>query len=243
MNSKSSGRALDEDPPDDRSGGEHRIPPALAVVLAAVAYATLPSEIRFGPRLVVPGLELLLLVALLWTNPLRMNRHTRFSRAVSVVLACLIIAANLTGLGLLLATLPDEKASGTALLIGGMQVWLTGVIGFALLYWELDRGGPVARRRVTREELPPADWRFSQDENRETVVEVRASSSETAGWMPTFVDYAYMSLTNSSAFSPTDTMPLSARAKCLMGLQASAALFTSLLVVARAVGSLGGGGG
>ena len=72
------------------------------------------------------------------------------------------------------------------------------------------------------------------------VSEVAATSSEQAGWVPTYVDYLYLSLTNSSAFSPTDTMPLSTRAKALMGLEATAALLTTLLVIARAVGSLTG---
>jgi len=117
------------------------------------------------------------------------------------------------------------------------------VIGFALLYWELDRGGPVTRREERRDKLPPADWRFSQDENDDTVTEVAVSSSKTSGWIPVFLDYLYLSLTNSSAFSPTDTMPLTNRAKALMGIEATAALLTSLLLIARAVGSLGGGGG
>ncbi len=121
-----------------------------------------------------------------------------------------------------------------------MQVWLTGVVGYALLYWELDRGGPVARHRERRDRLPPADWRFSQDEDHDTVAEVAVSSSRTSGWVPLFVDYLYVSVTNSSAFSPTDTMPLSTRAKLLMASQATAALLVSLLIVARAVGSLGG---
>jgi hypothetical protein len=88
--------------------------------------------------------------------------------------------------------------------------------------------------------MPAADWRFSQDENDDAVIEVSRSSSASSGWVPIFVDYLYLSLTNSSAFSPTDTMPLSARAKVLMGIEATAALVVSLLVVARAVGSLGG---
>ena len=71
------------------------------------------------------------------------------------------------------------------------------------------------------------------------VIEVSRTSSESGGWIPNFVDYLYVSLTNSSAFSPTDTMPLTARAKMLMGLEATAALLTSLLVVARAIGALG----
>jgi hypothetical protein len=100
----------------------------------------------------------------------------------------------------------------------------------------------VSRHTLPRNQLPPAHWRFSQDENWNTVREVKVLSSEQSDWRPAFVDYLYVSLTNSSAFSPTDTMPLSARAKMLMGLEATAALLTSLLVVARAVGSLGSGG-
>jgi hypothetical protein len=172
-----------------------------------------------------------------------MVRQSRWSRFAATALAGLVIVANLAALGMLIAALVAAGTSGGSLLLAAMQVWLTNVIGFGLLFWELDRGGPVARRNVARHELPPADWRFSQDENNDAVVEVAASSSEKAGWIPTFVDYLYLSLTNSSAFSPTDTMPLTSRAKVLMGLEATAALLTSLLVIARAVGSLGGGGG
>jgi hypothetical protein len=112
------------------------------------------------------------------------------------------------------------------------------VIAFALIYWELDRGGPVSRVQRPRDELPLADLRFSHDEDRDTVIEVSAGSSEKADWMPTFIDYLYVSTTNSSAFSPTDTMPLSSRLKMLMAVQATAALITSLLVIARAVSAL-----
>jgi hypothetical protein len=56
--------------------------------------------------------------------------------------------------------------------------------------------------------------------------------------MPVFVDYLYLSLTNSSAFSPTDAMPLSSRTKLLMGGQATAALLVTLVIVARAVGAI-----
>ncbi len=112
------------------------------------------------------------------------------------------------------------------------------MIGFALTYWELDRGGPVSRARRTRTALPPADWRFSQDENDDDVTEVSAGSSGRSGWVPIFVDYLDVSLTNSSAFSPTDTMPLTSRANLLMGTQATAALLVTLVIVARAVGAI-----
>jgi hypothetical protein len=173
------------------------------------------------------------------TNPRRLVRQTRWSRGISIALACLVIATNLLALAMLVRALTSSKPDGMPLLLAGMQVWLTNVIGFGLLYWELDRGGPVARHTVARDRMPPADWRFSQDENQDTVVEVASTSSERSNWRPEFVDYLYVSLTNSSAFSPTDTMPLTARAKMLMGLEATAALLTSLLVVARAIGALG----
>jgi hypothetical protein len=166
---------------------------------------------------------------------------TRWSRRASLTLAAVVVSSNLVVLGTLIATLTQPDTAGGFLLLAAIQVWVTNVIGFALVFWELDRGGPVVRRLAPREELPAADWRFSQDENADAVVEVAATSSEKSGWIPTFVDYLYLSLTNSSAFSPTDTMPLTTRAKLLMGVEASAALFTSLLVIARAVGSLGGG--
>ncbi len=203
----------------------------------------LPEPLLVGPRFLIPALELVLLVALIATNPLRMTRQTRWSRVVSLVLAALVVTSNLVTLVLLVIDLVGaQDTPGSSLLIAALQVWATDVIAFGLMYWELDRGGPVARTQKPREELPLADFRFTQDETQDTVVEVAAGSSKKADWIPTFVDYLYLSTTNSSAFSPTDTMPLTSRAKILMAVQATAALITSLLVIARAVGALGGGG-
>ncbi|SDP34005.1 hypothetical protein SAMN04515671_3790 [Nakamurella panacisegetis] len=219
--------------------GENRLPPALAVVLAGLLYALLPGPLLLGPRLLVPILELALLVALIGTNPWRLTRETRWSRRASIGLAILIAVANVTALGLLIHQLVNSSVkSGSGLLLAALQVWVTNVIAFGLLYWELDRGGPVARSQLPRNQIPLADVRFSHDEDRDTVVEVSRGSSKVADWMPTFVDYFYLSVTNSSAFGPTDTMPLSSRFKILMGIQATAALLTSLLVIARAVGAL-----
>lgn len=220
--------------------GENRLPPATAVVVAGLTYALLPATLLFMPRFVIPAVEIVLLVALIATNPRRMTRETRWSRIASVALASVVIVTNMVALGMLVVALTRPSTPGGPLLVAAMQVWLTNVIGFGLLYWELDRGGPVARRTIRRDSIQPADWRFSHDENKDTVAEVAVTASEKSGWIPTFVDYLYLSLTNSSAFSPTDTMPLSTRAKILMGVEATAALLTSLLVIARAVGSIGG---
>ncbi len=232
-------------PHDLRRGkrGEARIPPAVAVLVAIALYAVLPEPLLVGPRFLIPALELVLLVALIATNPLRMTRQTRWSRVVSLVLTALVVMSILVTLALLVVDLVSaQDAPGSSLLIAALQVWATNVIAFGLMYWELDRGGPVARTQKPREELPLADFRFTQDETQDTVIEVAAGSSKKADWIPTFVDYLYLSTTNSSAFSPTDTMPLTSRVKILMAVQATAALVTSLLVIARAVGALGGGG-
>ena len=196
----------------------------------------------FVPRLVIPAVEVALLIALLVTNPRRLVRQTRWSRIVSVLLVGVVITTNLVTLGQLIHSLASAQNKGTTLLVAAMQVWLTNVIGFGLLFWELDRGGPVTRREARRDKLPAADWRFSQDENEDTITEVASTSSAESGWIPIFLDYLYLSVTNSSAFSPTDTMPLTNRAKILMAIEATAALLTSLLIIARAVGSLGTGG-
>ena len=222
------------------AAGENRLPPALAVVVALLAYALLPPALQLFGGYVIPAIEVLLLIALVATNPRRITRETRWSRIASIGLAVFVIVTNMVSLGLLIAELSSKPPSGQNLLLGAMQIWVTNVIGFALLYWEMDRGGPVARHRVRRDQLRPADWRFSHDENKGAVSEVRRTSSELSGWVPVFIDFLYLSVTNSSAFSPTDTMPLTSRAKALMAIQATSALLVSLLLVARAVGSLHG---
>ncbi len=217
--------------------GENRLPPAAAVLVAIALYALLPQRLLIGPRFLLPLLEVLLLSALVITNPRRLTEENRLSRVLSLALTVVIIVSNLVVLGLLVHRLTGQNVKGGSLLVAALQVWATNVIAFALLFWNLDRGGPVSRAQLPRDQLPLADFRFSHDEDHDAVAEVAAGSSRKADWAPTFIDYLYVSTTNSSAFSPTDTMPLSSRAKVLMGIEATAALLTSLLVIARAVGS------
>jgi hypothetical protein len=209
-------------------------------VVAIALYVLLPNHLTVGPRAVVVALEVLLFLPLLIANPRRMTRESKALRIASLALVLLIAAANISSLVLLV----DEMVSGSVaegkqLLLAAGQVWLTDVVIFALLFWELDRGGPVRRGHALDRDLPDADFRFPQDEDHDAIAEVAARSSAVTGWTPGFVDYLYVSVTNSSAFSPTDTMPLTSRAKVLMAVQATAALLTSLLLVSRAVSALG----
>jgi hypothetical protein len=123
--------------------------------------------------------------------------------------------------------LDDSHARGHALLFAGAVLWLTNVLVFGIWYWELDGGGPGRRLRVGVGR-PPSDFLFAQ----------MTQPALAAGWRPRFVDYLYTSYTNAAAFSPTDTLPLSAMAKTLMTVQSLTALVTILLVVARAINAL-----
>ena len=233
------GRA-DRHHPRQGRRGEARLPAVLAVLVAIALYALLPGRLLAVPRYVVPALEILLLIPVIVVNPRRLTRETRMSRRLSLAVALVITAANQVALALLLHALLTVTADqARELLLAAGQVWFTNIIAFGLIFWELDRGGPVARTQGgSRRDLPAADFRFSQDENDDAVEEVAVSASGRADWVPTLIDYLYVSVTNSTAFSPTDTMPLSTRAKLLMTTESIAALLTSVLVIARAVGAL-----
>jgi hypothetical protein len=219
--------------------GETRLPAAVAVVAAIALYALLPNDLVAGPRVVVVALEVLVFVPLLVANPRRMTRENKVLRALSLGLVLLIAAANISSLVLLVEEMVSGAASqGKQLLAAAGQVWLTDILIFALLFWELDRGGPVRRHRALDRGLPTADFRFPQDEDHDAITEVAARSSAVSGWTPGFVDYLYVSVTNSSAFSPTDTMPLSPRAKLLMAAESVTALLLSVLAISRGVSLL-----
>lgn len=216
----------------------------LAILVALALYLALPSTfLTFLPglRFIVSGTCLLLLIPVIAVNPVRMRRQTLWSRRLSVIQAVVLVIANQLAVGALLAALLDpDQGSGARLLLAAAQVWLTNVIAFALVLWELDRGGPVVRSTAPRAELPTADLRYPQDEDHSAIAEVAAASSQESGWRPRFGDYLYTSASNSMAFSASDSMPLSHRAKALMAVQAFSGFVILALVIARAVSLLGG---
>ena len=208
--------------------GENRLPVAAAVLTAAVLQIVLPDRLVLRPRLLLPALELLLLVGLVAANPIRIERRHPALRIASLVLTALITIANAVSAGLLVHALLNGKASNeaTALLGSGAAIYVTNIIAFGLWYWEFDRGGPAARAQATR---PQPDFLFPQMTTPELAHE---------DWQPEFVDYLYVSFTNATAFSPTDTMPLSRWAKTLMLVQSAIAITVLGLVIARAVNVL-----
>ena len=225
---------------DRTARAEHRWPAIIALVAALALYGTLPSSFLPGVRWVVLGIGVLLLIPLVAINPLRFNRQTRWSRILALGQTILLLVANQVALVQLVTQLvTGSKDDGPTLLLAALQVWVTNVIVYALLFWELDRGGPVLRTTDKRSDLPRADFRFPQDEDHDAVEEVANRSSVKSDWTASFVDYLYFSGSNSMAFSATDTMPLSHRAKGLMAAESFAGFVILALVIARAVSLLG----
>jgi uncharacterized membrane protein len=178
-------------------------------LLVAVPYACLSATLLFGLG--------------------RLVQHDR-RREIVIALLAFVWVVNVTGVVVLVISLVAPSAghmTGRQLLFSGGVVWFTDVIAFGLAFWELDSGGPVARALSIAPRKP--DFQFPQDENPQLARE---------GWAPRLWDYLYMSLTNASAFSPTDAMPLTRSAKGLMAAEAALSAITALLIAARAVNIL-----
>jgi uncharacterized membrane protein len=201
---------------------------AQAVLVGAlILYLTLPSKFVVGPSWLMPGLELLLVAGLWFDRPRESRADARRERRIVLVLLAMVAIANLVQLELLVHyLLHGGKAGGRPLLLSSIVIWLTNLAVFALWYWQLDRGGPDARLRD-----PDARPDFVFPEMSET-------DWAPPEWNPTFLDYLYLSFTNATAFSPTDTMPISLRVKMLMMSQSIVSLITVLLVAARAINVL-----
>jgi hypothetical protein len=209
---------------DETPSPEARWPALVAIVVAVAAYALVPSEIDIIPRWIVPTVTGLLLVPLIVINPHHFTRETALSRWLGIGLAVVLTLGNQVQVVLTIGHLVQGSSSAPAVLLTALQVWLTDVIAFGLIFWELDRSGPFARRMTVSDVV--ADFRFPQEDDG------------PVPWQPGFFDYLYFSLSNMMAFSPTDVMPMTTRAKALMGYQAITGFALLALVISRAINIL-----
>jgi hypothetical protein len=210
---------------------EPRWPVALAVVATLAIVAELPDRIRLLPVWTCYLAALFVLspiLAVALTAPKRTWLQTeRMAVFLFFIIATTITLANLTNLISEMIRRSNE-VDGLQLLTSSVGVWVTNVLMFALLYWQIDREGPEARLNFggTR-----PDWLFPQESSPDKNV--------AAVWHPMFVDYLFLAYSTATAFSTTDTVPLTARAKLLMMLEASLSLMTIAVVAARAINILG----
>lgn len=213
------------------TAGEQRIPALVALVAAITLQALLPVKFLLVPWWAVVIPEALLLAVTVAGNPLRLTRESALLRRTSLLLTGVVTLANSASAGLLVRDLVDTHGqrvtnSAATLLVSGASIYATNIVAFGLWYWEFDRGGPFARMHGSQR-YP--DLLFPQQSN---------PGVADPDWEPRFFDYLYVSFTNATAFSPTDTMPMSRWAKLLMLVQSAVALATVGLVIARAVNVL-----
>jgi len=225
-------QAVDAEPAPDAlavmPAGEARWPPIAAVVIVMALNIALrlwlPREAAIRVEWLVPSIEAALLITLLTSDPSGPVERRRMRRIALILVGLLVLAALWAT-----ALLVDDLIRGTKvsnspseLLASGAVVWLGNNLAFALLYWLFDGGGPTARSR----RRTPVDFAFTQQMSPEIA---------PPGWRPVFLDYLHLGFTNATAFSPTDVMPLTLRAKYTMLVQSTVAIALFGLIVARAV--------
>lgn len=215
-----------------------------SIALIAAFQMLMVNNLTVGPRWLAPALEVALLVPLsiatAWTQAsaaaastdqhwARVAQERRIIRAAAIFLTALISFINFGALIELVQELLRGVGGrkGQTLLLDAINIWARNVIVFALWFWSIDRGGPASRGLA---ESGKADFLYPQ------MTLSAPLGSEV--WSPGFLDYLYLAFTNATAFSPTDTLPLSRRAKMLMMFESAASLLTIALVAARAVNIL-----
>lgn len=201
----------------------------LAVVLAIVLQLTLAESLSVGPKYWLAILEVVLLFGLRVAAGSERGRYARVRHKGGLLLIGLVSIANILSLGLVIRYLiaGTHSVDGKALISSAISIFVTNIIIFGLWYWQLDGGGPAGRGT----HHPPVDFLFPQ-------MNTPSRITEEQHWQASFFDYLYVSITNATAFSPTDALPLTHRAKALMAAQGLTSLLTVALVAARAINIL-----
>jgi hypothetical protein len=203
---------------------EPRWPALIAMVAAAFLYLALPEPLSLGPSWLLLAVILVLLIPIVTTY--RRGRYN-VARSLTFIANGVITVAMVASLFFLIQGLPLHRESPRALLRSAGALWVTNILVFALWYWKLDAGGPLAR-----------DRRRGRLESSFLFPQMAAQNDLYSNWSPHFMDYLFLAFNTSTAFSPTDTAVLSRWAKVGMMLQSLISLTILALLAARAVNIL-----
>ncbi len=199
--------------------------PVLALIGVSALNFFLPEHLTLGPTWFLSTLEGIFILPLTVSLIIRrkpLHGTMRFLVFVPLFVATAGLIANVV---LLVNTLPKlEQSRANTLLHSAIIIWLINILVFSLWYWEIDGGGPIERHKNNHE---AADFLFPQQAN-----------GNTEGWIPLFIDYLFVAFTGATAFSPTDTLPLTRRVKTLMMVEAAISMLIVLFLAARAVNIL-----
>jgi uncharacterized membrane protein len=211
---------------------EPRWPAGLGIVLVIVLMSLLSSRVRILPGWAPYVLVAIVLIPMVGVEVTRGGRRwLRVERVTTLLFVCVTGLVTVAGLANIIRAIlsGSTQITGNQLLASAISSWVTNMMVFSLLYWQIDRGDPETRLVQTGRR---PDWRFPQyDAPPEDVRE---------GWRPGFVDYVFLSFSTATAFSTTDVTPMTARAKLLMMTEAVISLVTITAVAARAINILGG---
>jgi len=207
--------------------GELRWPVSVATILVITLQLVLPDRLTLNYQNIILIVEVLLLLYIFISNPHRIAQHKSHVWFSGIALNFVMTISNIAGVIKLIDLLVNGKITEPKLLLlSGGSIWISNMVIFSLWYWEIDGGGSGLRSQSDRYQ---PDFLFTQMSNPEFA---------KPDWKPVYLDYFYLSLTNSSAFSPTDVLPLSRIAKSLMAIQSLISMLTLFLIVARAVNVL-----
>jgi hypothetical protein len=208
----------------DPMQGVPRWPAALALLVVGVLLALVSNSLTIGPSWLPLAVVLALFVPV--AIAARLERHD-WRRALAFVGLGTVTAAVATSTVILIYQLVRGEVDAPPLLTGAGTIWVANLITFGIWYWEIDGGGPSKRRRDGH---VSTDFLFPQ---------LQVGDGTSGGWWPTFLDYLFVAFNASTAFSPTDTLILSRRAKVLMMVQSLLSIVTVVVLVGRAINTLG----
>jgi len=211
---------------DETSHEESRWPPALVILFVLFLNQMLHGHVTALPVWIsyLAAVAVLLPMAgvaltggnILWRG---------IERTVIILLATAYVANTIAELADLIGVIVLHPSGNNAfsLLSSAVTVWVANVLTFSLLYWQIDRGGPHAR--AGKSSAKP-DWVFPQPATPEDL---------PPDWRPLFLDYLYLGYNTATAFSPTDALPLTRRAKMLMMIESTISLLTMVIILSRAI--------
>lgn len=200
-----------------------RWPPFLGLIVLGLIYWLLPERFSAVPPWVVLAAVVVMFVPINWAHVTGRQELLRWLALGLATGASLLVAASAA---LLVARLPGGEMPPKELLGVAGLIWTANVLAFAFWYWEIDGGGPAARHQTAYHSL---DFVFPQK---------MATHADSDDWIPNFVDYVFLAFNTSTAFSPTDTLVLSRRAKGLMMTQSIISLVVIAMLAARAINTL-----
>ena len=215
--------------PSHQYDSEPRWPAVIAILAVGGLYLALPDSLTFGPNWLFHSLVLALLI------PTNITYHTgrhRLNAILGFAVDGVLTVGLIVSVTLLVDALPAGKEAPQQLLLSAASLWITNILVFALWYWRLDAGGPYQRDK----EPGHSNGAFLFPQMTMSKEALREGGQQD--WSPNFIDYLFLAISTSTAFSPTDVLVLARWAKVLMMLQSLLSLLIIALLAARAVNIL-----